>query len=294
MHVRAETLLREQDGLVATWQLRRAGLTRKQAVILVRGFREVHDGVFLAGYGALTQTQRWRAAALTTPTSVLSHYSAAACWGIREHRGASDAVTRPGNGGRRQTGTLLVFHSRTLFGDVTQNHGLRVTTPERTIIDLWGHLDDRQRRKLLREALRLKATTIASLEVAVQKHQGRRGTATLATRVAFYAGLRLERCKSDAEAYAMEVLHAAKRPLPEVNEHQAGIEADLAWPTERLIIEIDGGQFHRDKLQDAHKTAAWTAAGWTVRRIDSDELFAQPELLLELAPPRCRALCTSA
>jgi hypothetical protein len=283
MDVRAENLLVSQDGVVALWQLRRAGLTRTQAATVVRRLRRLHGGVFVAGYGEVTRMQRWRAATLTTPTSVLSHFSAAACWGFRDYRGSADAVTRPGSRGRQQTGTLLVFHSRTLSGNVTQRHGLRMTTPERTIIDLWAHLNDKQRRKLLREALRLKATTIASLEAAVQEHHGRRGTATLAARVRFYAELRLERCKSDAEAYAMEVLHSHKRPLPEVNEHHAGIEADLAWPDHRLIIEIDGGQFHRDKLADAHKTATWTAAGWTVRRIDSDDVFAEPELLLELA-----------
>jgi hypothetical protein len=294
MDVRREKLLEKQDGVVAWWQLRAEGLTEKQARTAVRRLRELHDGVFVAGYGEVTPLQRWRAATLTTPTSVLSHFSAAACWGFRDYRGSADSVTRPGNRGRRQIGTLLVFHSRTLFGNVTERHGLRVTTPERTIIDLWRHLNERQQRKMVREALRIKAVTVPSLEAAVQKHPGRRGIASLAELAELFARLHLDRCKSDAEAYAMELLHTHNRPLPALNELRAGEEADLSWPDNRLIVEIDGGQFHRDKLHDAHKTATWAAAGWTVRRIDSDDVFLDPERLLQLAPPRCRARCKSA
>jgi hypothetical protein len=53
----------------------------------------------------------------------------------------------------------------------------------------------------------------------------------------------------------------------------AGEEADLSWPDWRLIVEIDGDQFHHDKVEDARRTATWTAAGWTVRRASGDLVF---------------------
>jgi hypothetical protein len=283
MHVRAEELLRKQAGVVATWQLRRAGLSKAEALTVVRGLREVHNGVFVAGFSEPTREQRWRAAVLTTPTSVLSHFSAGDYYGFRPNPGSAESVTRPGSGGRRQIGRLLVFHSRLLFEDTTEHHGIPITTPERTIIDLAPHLNDKQRRKMLREALRIRAVTGPSLEAAVDKHRGRRGTATLAKLATFYRDLQLDRCKSDAEAYAMEVLHTHKRPLPDVNAMLAGGEADLSWPDRKLIIEIDGGQFHRDKLHDAHKRAKWMAAGYEVHRIASDLVFASPELVLQMS-----------
>jgi hypothetical protein len=83
----------------------------------------------------------------------------------------------------------------------------------------------------------------------------------------------------------MELLDTNRRPLPAVNAYRAGKEADLSWAEHCLILEIDGPQFHRDKLEDARKTATWTTAGWTVRRIDSDDIFRRPERLLALAPP---------
>jgi Protein of unknown function (DUF559) len=284
MHVHAEKLLREQGGVVATWQLRRAGLSEKEARTAVRGLRKLHDGVFLAGFAEPTPPHRWLAATLTTPTSVLSHFSAGHCLGFRPNPGSAESITRPGSGGRRQIGRLLVFHSMLPSDDVTSHHDIPITTPERTIIDLAPHLNDKQRRKMLREALRMGAITVRSLEVALARHRGRRGTAALAKLAAFYRDLQLERCKSDAEAYAMEILHTHKRPLPEVNAIQpGGGEADLSWPDRKLIIEIDGPQFHRDKLHDAHKRAGWVAEGYTVRRIRSDDVFLRPELLLQMS-----------
>jgi hypothetical protein len=270
--------------VVATWQLRRAGLRKAQALTVVRGLRRVHDGVFVAGFAEPTREQRWLAASLTTPASVLSHFSAGDCVGFRPNPGSAESITRPGSGGRRQIGRLLVFHSMLPSDDVTTHHDIPITTPERTIIDLAPHLNDKQRRKMLREALRLRVTTVASLEAVVERHRGRRGTAALAKLAAFYRDLQLERCKSDAEAYAMEILHTHKRPLPEVNAIQpGGGEADLSWPDRKLIIEIDGPQFHRDKLHDAHKRAGWVAEGYSVRRIRSDDVFLRPELLLQMS-----------
>jgi very-short-patch-repair endonuclease len=80
------------------------------------------------------------------------------------------------------------------------------------------------------------------------------------------------------------VLRDAGREMPRLNAQVAGIEADLSWPDERLIIEIDGGPFHLDVGEDARKEAAWHAAGWTVLRMSSDDLYQAPERLLRLAP----------
>jgi very-short-patch-repair endonuclease len=284
MHVRAEKLLRSQDSCVAVWQLRAAGLHEEAIATLVRRWRWVHDGVYLASFGAPTVHQCRLAATLTTPTSVLSRFSAAGCWDIREYDGLIQSITRPGTTGLRRTKHLVVHHSTKLEGDVTTRNGIPITTPERTIIDLWPALADQQRRKMVREALRLRRITISSLNAALQKHQSRRGTAALRTITSLYSLLQLERCRSDAEAYAMESLAMARRELPDVNREINGHCADLSWPAHKLIIEIDGPQFHRDKLEDAHKTSGWVTAGWTVRRIPSDGIFEHPDRLLALAP----------
>ena len=82
----------------------------------------------------------------------------------------------------------------------------------------------------------------------------------------------------------MEILRDAGRPLPRLNSRIAGEEADLSWPAEKRIVEIDGGPFHLDVGEDARKQHQWEAAGWTVLRIQADYVYDRPLKLLSLAP----------
>ena len=97
--------------------------------------------------------------------------------------------------------------------------------------------------------------------------------------------LPLERARSGAEIRALELLREHRQPLPRLNVRIAGEEADLSWPSSRLIVEIDGGPFHLDVGEDARKQELWEAAGWTVRRVFSDDVYEHPPRLLALAPP---------
>lgn len=275
-----------QRDVVARWQL--VGPAAPRAAVraadrAVRGLRRLHDGVYLLGHAPATERQRWWAATLTAPGTALSHASAAALHGLWSWPRSFETVTRPGSGGPRRLGDVLVHYAEDLDAWVVEDDGLRITAVERTLIDLSPHVGDVRRRKLLREALRLRLVTLASMRAALAAHRGRRGTVPLARLVERYATLRLDRCRSDAEARAMEVLFEAGLVLPDVNEHRAGEEADLSWEALRLIIEIDGPGFHVLTDEDARKTAAWQAGGWRVRRIGSDAVFARPQELVALA-----------
>lgn len=271
------------DGLLPWRALREAGLTESRARRAVAGLRRVHDGVFLTGFGRITDHQRWLAATLTAPGTALSHASAGACGGFRPWRGAFEVVTRPGSGGQRRIDGLLVCRSSTLDGHVVVQDGIRVTSAARTIVDLSAHFSDEQRAKAVREAIRLQATTALELRLAAAAHRGRRGVAGLEALAARLEALPIARTRSDAEARALEVLDKAGVALPELNERLAGEEADLIWPATRRILEIDGPGFHQDPAQDARKTTAWEAAGWEVHRIPSDLVFDRPEALVALA-----------
>lgn len=137
----------------------------------------------------------------------------------------------------------------------------------------------------MREAVRLGLTTVAALADCLGRYRGRRGAARLATTLARYAGLPLERARSGAEVRALEVLRGAARPLPELNARIAGEEADLSWSRSRLIVEIDGAPFHLDVGEDARKQRCWEAAGWTVRRLPSEDIYEHPHRLLRLTSP---------
>jgi hypothetical protein len=285
MNVRVGELAGRQDDVVAAWQLTALGLSRHAIAHAVssRGWRTVHSGVYLLTNAPLTQRQRWIAATLTSPRSVLSHASAAACWGIRRFARSYEVVTRPGSGGRRQLGSVLVLRSVTLDGDTTTHTGIRITSAARTLIDLAPSVGERDFHRTFREALRLKATSTPQLQRTLDRHRGRRGARLLGLLVSRYVTIPYGRARSDAEGRALEVLHDAGFPPPSLNARIAGEEADLAWPEQRLIIEIDGPQYHRFPAADASKQRAWERAGYLVRRIGSGAVYDEPARLIALA-----------
>lgn len=227
---------------------------------------------------------RWMGATLTARGTVLSRSSAAVARGWWSHQWRLETVTRPGSGGPRHHGGLLVFRSSTLEGNCTWLRGIPITSPARTLLDLSQFASEPGLARAVREAIRLGDATLPQLGDALGAYRGRRGCARLAEAVGRYAGLPVQRVRSGAEVRAMQLLRDHKRPLPRLNYLVAGEEADLVWPRQRLIIEIDGGPFHLDAGQDARKQGAWENAGWQVRRLPSDDVYERPNRLLALAP----------
>jgi very-short-patch-repair endonuclease len=285
MDVRLSQLAAGQADLVAAWQLLAMGWTESMIEHRLRhhGWRRVHRGVYALTQAPLTRRQLWVAATLTAPGSALSHASAGACHGFRQFEGSFETITRPGGGGRRRRGGLLVFRSKTLDGEVTRREGIPITTAERTLADLAPHLDPRETARTFREALRLKTTTCARIQRCLDRHPHRRGSHLLGELVRRYGALPYSRTRSNPEALALEVLHDAGVEAPRVNTRIAGGEADLAWPDRRLIIEIDGPQYHQFPDEDARKERRWRKAGFDVRRIPSDLVYRDPSALVALA-----------
>jgi hypothetical protein len=276
----------QQFNRISRQQLLDLGLSEKAIAHRLASGRlvAVEQGVFAIAPVLENDWGRWMAATLTAPGSVLSHLSAAAAWGFLSLPRQLEQVTRPGSGGPRRHGGVLAFRSSKLDGDVTTMRGIPITSAPRTLLDLARTVGDRALARAVREAVRLERTTLAALGDRLGEYRGRRGSRRLAGTIARYSGLPLERARSGAEVRALEVLRGAKRPLPRLNARIAREEADLSWPREKLVIEIDGGPFHLDVGEDQRKERTWEEAGWRVRRIPSDEVYERPERLLRLAP----------
>jgi very-short-patch-repair endonuclease len=285
MHVQVRKLAAGQADVVAAWQLREAGFTRRMIDDRVQrlGWRVVHPGVYALTSAPPTRHQLWIAATLTSSDSVLSHASAGACWGFRPFESSFETVTRPGSGGPRRLGAVLVCRSTTLDGDTTWHDGIRITTAARTVIDLAPHLDARETGRMLREALRLKVTTRQAVRATLSRHPGRRGTGILNELATRYSSVPYGRTRSDAEGRALELLQDAGIERPRVNMRIAGEETDLAWPKRKLVIELDGPEYHQFPEEDARKQRQWETAGYTVRRLITDLVYDEPARLIALA-----------
>lgn len=244
----------------------------------------VYDGVFAMAPVLDDDKGRWMGAALTAPGTALSHASAAAAGGFWSLPRDVETVTRPGDGGPRMIDGLLIFRSRTLGPWMTTRWGIPMTTPARTLLDLAPVLSVRALKRCVREAVRLERTSIAEIVDVIAAHPGRRGTLKLLAVTEGYAALPLRRARSGAEVRGLELLRAHGHPMPRLNYRIAGEEADLSWPTFRVIVEIDGGPFHLDRGEDARKEAIWRAAGWEVRRCSSDDVYDAPHRFLALTP----------
>ena len=152
---------------------------------------------------------RWMGATLTAPQSVLSHFSAAAAWQLWSRRRSFETITRPGSGGPRRHGGVLVYRSSTLEGDTDELRGIPITTVPRTVLDVACRTSTKASARVVREAIRLNLTSLSALLEYCESHRQARGTGQLRGVLARYSGLPLERARSGAEVRAMEVLREA-------------------------------------------------------------------------------------
>ena len=275
-------LAARQADVVAAWQLRAAGWTEGKVRHRSRDWRRIHPGVYALTSSVLSSRQVWFAAVLTARGTVLSHGSAGACYGFYGFSRPYQVVTRHGRGGRRQHGGLLVFRSRSLDGEVTTHMGIPITTAARVLVDLAPGLNEKRMGRAFRESIRLKRTTARQVLESLTRHPRRPGTPRLRVLATRYAAIPYERTRSDAEGRALELLHDAGTQPPRVNTKVAGEEADLVWPDRRLIVEVDGPQFHQFPEEDARKEALWRAAGFTVRRVPSGAVYHAPSELVDV------------
>jgi hypothetical protein len=276
-------LLQRQEGVAAGWQLRKLGLTTAAIRHQSDQWRRLHRGVWLSGHAPVSSRQRWWGAAVTAPDTVLSYASAGAAGGFCADPRALVIVSRPGTGRQLHRPGLLICHSALLNDeDIISYDGLPATAPARTLIDLAAVMPENDARRATREALRVKAVTGLELEVACRRYWHRKGVARLRAFAMEYAPLAADRARSDAEVLAAASIHGAYMTPPEINVKRAGLEADLSWPDHRLIIELDGPNFHQFASEDAKRDQHWRAAGWTVIRVSTDPVYDEPMKFLAI------------
>jgi predicted transcriptional regulator of viral defense system len=130
--LRVLALAARQHGVVARAQLLEAGLSGDGIKYRV--------GVYAVGRPRLTRHGRSMAALLSCgPEAVLSHESAAALWGIRERERGVIEISVPAEVVRRGSG--LRVHRRVLqANEQARHHGIPVTTPTCSLLDLAGRL----------------------------------------------------------------------------------------------------------------------------------------------------------
>lgn len=279
MTKRIADLAARRHGVVTSADLVAAGVGRGAIARLVADglVRPLHRGVYLVGPLKDAWTDAMAAVLACGPGAAVSHHAAAAIWGVRPAwHGPIDVTTtrqlRPRNGVR--------LH-RTRRLEVTRRHGVPVTTPGRTLLDLAAELDERALARAIEEAQLLRLITPAELGSLNGRSSGRRGAKRLAATLAAANEPRLTR--SEAERRFLDIVRAARLPAPETNVRVAGYEVDFLWREQRLVVEVDGFAYHSSRAafeRDRRKDADLQAAGLRVVRVTYRQLIRDREALV--------------
>jgi very-short-patch-repair endonuclease len=77
----------------------------------------------------------------------------------------------------------------------------------------------------------------------------------------------------------LKLIRAAGLPVPLTNHPVAGFNADFFWPDVGLIVELDGGGFHRPRPafeRDHRRDIVHKDAGHEVLRVSGQQLDREP------------------
>jgi very-short-patch-repair endonuclease len=175
--------------------------------------------------------------------------------------------------------------------DIRRRHGLLLTSPPRTILDLAAELDPGGLERLVAEASYRRLANDAELRDQLKRNKGRRGNAALRRILGLPGGPR--RTRSPAERTILRLLRNAGITGYETNARIHGYEVDLLWRDLDFAVEIDGYAAHSGRVafeRDRLKIATLKAKGVDVmpitpRQVEEDEHGALKRLLraLELA-----------
>jgi hypothetical protein len=271
-------IVARQHGVVARPQLAAAGVSpaATKTRLADRRLRRVHHGVYAVGSQPLTLKGRWMAAVLACGgDAALSHVSAGALLDIRAASSSLIHVTVAGPSRRRRRDNLRIHTTRPWHpDDVTRIDGIRVTSPERTLVDLAGVLSLTQLRRAYEQAERLRILDHARLAAIVARAQGRPGVGAL-RRVAAIDPEPDTRLKSELERAFRDLVEASGLPPYLPNSVVAGYEVDAYWPHARLVVELQSRTWHTDPEAfeaDHAKRAELMAAGQTVLALTYEQV----------------------
>lgn len=245
---------------------------------------------------------RWAAAHLPLrPESVLSHTTAARLLGLPLPMALEaqlmSHVTTPREIPRPRRRDIVTHHAQLPDEDVMTMRGLRVTTPERTFVDMASLISFAHLVALGDAVLRLHHREPQRLVEVAERRLRYPGRSRARAAVNWLDA----RAESPRESLLRVMLRRAGLPRPVVNgviHDERGhfvARGDLVFREERVVVEYDG-EVHApmdQRARDADRRARLRAAGWIVVEIVGTDMH-QPDRVIArvrsaLADGRSRA-----
>lgn len=214
--------------------------------------------------------------------AVLSHSSAAALWriGFEQRDVVELSLSSPFQ--RRPQGIRTHRRPSLQSRDVTTRHGIPVTTPVQTLIDLALRLDRRGVERMINEADKYDLVHPPGLRKALDARPGEPGVARL-RHILDRRTFRLT--KEELERRFLPLARKAGLPVPLTGQWVNEFEVDFYWPDLGLVVETDGLRYHRtpaEQARDRLRDQAHTAAGLTQLRFTHEQVRYEPEHVLSV------------
>jgi very-short-patch-repair endonuclease len=270
-------LARRQRGYVRRVQLLGLGLRRHQIEYRVRIGRliPVYAGVYAVGHLPTLPQDRAAGALLACGTeAVLSHGSAACVWGIFKRWQMPFEVTARTAHTRRG---VRVHRARLERRDTRTQLGLPVTSPARTLLDISPRMTDKSARRAVNDLRRAGYLHLHELADVLARFPRAPGARRLRALLDVPGG---GPTRSELEDRFIAFAERFQFTGFETNVRVAGRQADVWFREERLIVELDGYDFHSDRESyegDRDNDATALALGIATVRITDPRIKATPE-----------------
>src|SRR4051812_11694681 len=240
-------IVRRQHGVIGRWQLLERGYSVDaiRHAIDTKWLYPIFAGVYAVGRPEVSRYGMWMAAVLASGLSaVVSHDSAAALWGIWSYT-PELVVSVPANERPRNPGIRV--HRRAHI-DATTHHGIPVTTPTATLIDFAATHPRNEVEAALNEADLRGLIKLGALRAQLEAMPRMPGLAKLKATIDRST---FTYTRSDLERAFLPLARRAGLPKPLTRVYVNGFEVDFYFPELGLVVETDGGTFHRTPAQQA-------------------------------------------
>jgi len=232
-----------------------------------------------AGLKVTPQLRAACALKITGSGAHISHHTAAELWGVwvpsdpRTHVTVSAGQLRPERQG-------IHAHTRFVQADVTMRHGLSVSTPTQTFLDLAGDLGLVDLVVVGDSMVRHRLATLTDLRAAAAAWRGKG-----ARRARRASALCRDGVDSVMETRLRLLMVLAGLPEPMVNHIIRGpmgewaIRCDLSYPGVKLIIEYDGRQHAESEVQwqpDIERRESLDRDGWRLIVVRAPGIWVEP------------------
>lgn len=265
-----------QHGAVSRPQLLALGFTRHEICGMVRArwLHAVHRGIYAVGRRSLGPKGRRMAAVLACgPGALLSHRSAADHLGLRRSSQMLVEVTVPVDRARGREGISTTVSRHREDRDRIVHDGIPCTSVALTLLNLAAVAPRRAVERACDEAEVQDLFDLAAIDELLGRGRRPAGAALLRAVLREHA-IATTLTREGLEERTLELFDDSGIPRPEVNVRvvcRPGIapEVDFYWRRERLVLEADGGRFHRTRAaieRDRRKETELVRAGNRVLR----------------------------